>query len=458
MGADQGLPLPQRYWAIAVVALGVTLSVLDSAIANVALPTIARTLHASPASSIWVVNAYQLAITISLLPLSSLGDRIGYRRVYLYGLMLFTVASLSCALANSLPTLAVARVIQGFGAAGIMSVNTALVRVIYPRARLGRGIAINAMVVAVASALGPTVAAGVLAVATWPWLFAINVPLGVVAVIGGFRALPRHTGHPAPYDYLSAFMNAVVFGLMIFAVDGLGHGVHFTIVAAEMAVAIATGYFFVRRQLTQPAPLLPVDLLKIPVFALSVGTSVCSFTAQMLAFVSLPFLLQNTLGLTQVQTGLLITPWPLVIIVAAPLAGVLSDRYSAGLIGGVGLVALTCGLLLLATAGAHPEPVDLAWRMALCGFGFGMFQSPNNRTLLASAPRERSGGASGMLGTARLTGQTMGAALAALIFGMAPQHGPMVALYAAAGFAALAAVISTLRVTRRGAAVTARRT
>jgi DHA2 family multidrug resistance protein-like MFS transporter len=444
--AELGLPLPQRYWAIVVVALGITLAVLDSAIANVALPTIARDLHASAAASIWVVNAYQLAVTISLLPLASLGDRIGYRRVYLGGLILFTLASLGCSLSTSLPTLAITRVIQGFGAAGIMSVNTALVRTIYPRAHLGRGVAINAMVVAISSAVGPTVASGVLAVAPWPWLFAINVPIGIAAVITGFKALPRNEGHRAPYDYLSAVMNAFVFGLLIFAVDGLGHGGAWRYAALEAIAAVVIGYFFVRRQLTQPAPLLPVDLLRIPVFALSVGTSVCSFAAQMLAFVSLPFLMQNTLGLSQVQTGLLMTPWPLVIVVAAPLSGVLSDRLSAGGLGGIGLVALTAGLLLLATLGAHPEPLQIAWRMALCGAGFGVFQSPNNRTMLAAAPRERSGGASGMLGTARLSGQTLGAALVALIFGVAPQHGPTIALYVAAGFAAVASVVSTLRV------------
>jgi MFS transporter, DHA2 family, multidrug resistance protein len=449
---DHGLPLPQRYWAILVVALGITLAVLDSAIANVALPTIARDLNASAASSIWIVNAYQLSVTISLLPLSSLGDRIGYRRVYLGGLILFTVASLGCALASSLPTLALARVIQGFGAAGIMSVNTALVRMIYPPAQLGRGVAINAMVVAVSSAVGPTVASAVLSVAAWPWLFAINVPIGIAAIALGFRALPRNERHPSPYDYTSAVMNAFVFGLLIFGVDGLGHGEGYGFVAAEFAGAIAIGYFFVRRQLTQPAPLLPVDLLSIPIFALSIGTSVCSFCAQMLAFVSLPFLLQNHLGMSQVETGLLMTPWPLVIVGAAPLSGVLSDRISAGWLGGFGLAAMAAGLLSLAMLGAHPSAFDIVWRMALCGAGFGIFQSPNNRTMLSSAPRHRSGGASGMLGTARLTGQTLGSALVALIFGVAPEHGPVIALYVAAGFAAVAAVVSTMRVRHRAVA------
>ena len=450
MQAEQGIPLPQRYWAIVVIALGITLAVLDGAIANVALPTIARDLHASASASIWVVNAYQLSITISLLPLASLGDRIGYRRVYTAGLALFTAASLGCSLAGSLPVLALVRVIQGFGAAGIMSVNTALVRTIYPANRLGRGIAINAMVVAVSSAVGPTVASAVLSVASWPWLFAINVPIGIVAVIGAMRALPTNPGHDTPYDYLSAAMNAIVFGLLIFIIDGLGHGEAAGWLIVEGIVLVIVGYVFVRRQLTRPAPLLPVDLLKIPIFALSIATSVCSFCAQMLAFVSLPFLFQNVFGFDQVQTGLLITPWPFVIVFAAPIAGVLSDRYSAGMLGGIGLIALTIGLVLMTTIGTHPSVFAITWRMALCGAGFGLFQSPNNRQMLSAAPRERSGGASGMLGTARLTGQTVGAALVALIFGVSPTHGPMIALAVAAAVAGLASIVSLMRLRAPG--------
>jgi MFS transporter, DHA2 family, multidrug resistance protein len=445
MLTDQGLPVPERYWAVAVIALGLTLAVLDSAIANVALPTIARDTHASAAASIWVVNAYQLSITISLLPLASLGDRIGYRRVYTAGLALFTFASLGCALSGSLPALAAMRVVQGFGAAGLMSVNTALVRAIYPPAHLGRGVAFNAMVVALASAVGPTVASGILAVASWPWLFAINVPIGIVTIVGAFKALPNNPGHNAPYDYLSAVMNAFVFGLMVFTIDGVGHGESWSYLTLQALAVIVVGYFFVKRQLRQSAPLLPVDLLRIPVFALSVGTSICSFCAQMLAFVSLPFLFQATFGFTQVQTGLLITPWPFAIVFAAPLSGVLSDRYSAGILGGIGLAILATGLVLLATLGPHPGGADIAWRMAVCGAGFGLFQAPNNRQLLSAAPRERSGGASGMLGTARLTGQTLGAALVALIFGVAPTSGPMICLQLGAGFAAVAACVSLLR-------------
>ncbi len=186
-----GLPQPQRNLAILTIALGLVMAVMDGAIANVALPTIAKDLNASPAFSIWIVNGYQLAITISLLPLASLGEIIGYRRVYLAGLLLFTLASLFCALAHTLLLLTVARIIQGFGAAGIMSVNMALVRYIYPRDLLGRGIGLNAMVVAVSAAVGPTVAAGILAVGTWPYLFAVNIPLGIGTLALGLALLCR---------------------------------------------------------------------------------------------------------------------------------------------------------------------------------------------------------------------------------------------------------------------------
>jgi DHA2 family multidrug resistance protein-like MFS transporter len=443
--SPDGVPLPQRNWAIATVALGITMSVLDSAIANVALPTIARDLHTDAAFSIWVVNGYQLAITISLLPLSSLGDIIGYRRIYIAGLALFTAASLACALSQTLTALALARVLQGFGAAGIMSVNTALIRFIYPQSQLGRGIGINTVVVAISAAAGPTIAGGILSVASWPWLFAVNVPIGIVAVAIAARALPKTPLGKHGFDFAGALLSAGTFGFLIGGIDAGGHGEAGKLVAVELTLAIACGYFLVRRELSRPAPLFPVDLLGIPIFALSVGTSICSFAAQMLAFVALPFHLQQEFGYSAVQTGLLITPWPLAIAFAAPVAGRLADRHPAGLLGAIGLLIFACGLVALALLPQHPQLVDVAWRMAVCGLGFGFFQTPNNRALIGSAPRHRSGGASGMLGTARLLGQTMGAALVALLFGRIGAHATAYALYIATGFALAAAAVSSLR-------------
>ncbi|AAM85441.1 MFS transporter [Yersinia pestis] len=448
---SDGLPVPQRYAAILVIALGIMMAVLDGTIANVALPTIARDLNTSPATSIWVVNAYQLAITISLLSMASLGDIIGYRRVYQAGLLIFSVTSLFCALSDSLWTLTFARVLQGFGAAALMSVNTALIRIIYPRAQLGRGIGINTLIVAVSSAAGPSIAAAVLSVASWQWLFALNVPIGLLAWCLGIKFLPANNtkSNGNRFDITSCVLNALTFGLLITAISGFSQGQSPAVIAAQVVALLLIGFFFVRRQLTQSFPLLPVDLLRIPIFALSIGTSIFSFAAQMLAMVSLPFFLQTVLGRDEVATGLLLTPWPLATMVIAPIAGRLVERYHAGLLGGIGLAVFASGLFLLAVLPANPSDVDIIWRMILCGAGFGLFQTPNNHTIISAAPQHRSGGASGMLGTARLLGQTSGAALVALMFNMFSTNGTHASLILAGCFASIAALVSLLRVTQK---------
>ena len=446
-----GLPKPQRNWAILTIALGLVMAVMDGAIANVALPTIARDLDASPAFSIWIVNGYQLAITISLLPLASLGEIIGYRRVYLAGLALFTLASLFCALSHTLLLLTVARIVQGFGAAGIMSVNAALVRFTYPRALLGRGIGINALVVAISAAVGPTVAAAILAVGTWPWLFAVNIPIGIAALALGWRYLPHAPRGSHAFDWQSAVLSAITFGIGIAAIDSVGHGEALFLCLTEFGIAAVAGVLLVFRQTHMVSPLLPVDLLRIPIFALSIGTSIASFCGQMLAFVAIPFYLASRFGYSAVQIGLLITPWPIAVAFAAPLAGRLLERYPAGLLGGIGLVLFAAGLSTLALLPADPSIADVIWRMALSGAGFGLFQTPNNRTMIAAAPRERSGGASGMLGTARLLGQTTGAALVALFLARYPTEGTRISLLTGAGFALLGAALSMLRLSPAGA-------
>lgn len=444
-----GVPIPQRYWAILTIGIGLTLAVLDGAIANVALPTIATDLNTSPSNSIWVINAYQLAVTISLLPLSSMGDIFGYRRVYQGGFIVFTIASLACAMSWSLPSLAIARVFQGFGAAGIMSVNSALVRFIYPRRWMGRGIGINATIGSIASAAGPSVAAAILSVAPWPWLFAVNVPLGVIGAIIAWRTLPATPSSGVRFDVVSAVMSAISLGLLITVIDGVGHGERWTLVIVQAIAALAIGFFLVARELSRTAPLLPVDLMRIPLFALSVATSICSFVAQAMAMVSLPFLFETTLGFNQVHTGLLMTPWPLVVAVIAPFTGRLADRYPVGILSGAGLAVMALGLALLSFLPAHPTGFDIVWRMVICGLGFGFFNTPNNRAIITSAPRQRTGGASGMQAASRLFGQTTGAALVALVFGVVPLNGTTVTLICGACVALAAAGVSLLRMVER---------
>jgi DHA2 family multidrug resistance protein-like MFS transporter len=441
---QDGLPVPRRYWSAAAIWLALALAVLDGAIANVALPTIAREIGASASTSVWIVNAYQLTITMLLLPLARLGDQLGYRRVYIPGLVLFTLGSLGCALAHDLTALIAARVFQGVGAACIMSMNAALVRATYPAKMLGRGIGYNALILSFCAAAGPTLAALILSVASWPWLFLINLPIGVAAVIVGSRALPHARGHRGEFDWISAILSAAMMGCTIFGAETFARA-SATSGTALVAVGIASGALLVRRERCEAAPLFPLDLLRIRIFSMSIATSTVSFAAQMLAFVTLPFLFQSVLGRSVFETGLLMTPWPLALGVIAPIAGRLADRVRAGLIGGIGLGIFAVGLFMLSRLGPAPETIDIVWRMALCGFGFGLFQSPNNRTIVSSAPVDRSGAAGGMLATARLLGQTTGALAVAVAFHLSGvQAGPNL-LAASAVAAAIAAVLSLLR-------------
>ena len=443
-----GLPMPRRLWAILAVTFGVALSVLDGTIANVALPTIAHELGVSSADSIWVVNAYQLAIVVSLLSFSTLGDVVGY----IGGLVFFTLSSVGCAFAGSLEMLIAMRVIQGFGGAAVVSINTSIIRIIYPRDQLGRGMGINATVVAIASVAGPTLAAAILSMASWHWLFAINIPIGIAAVWLSMRFLPYNPVRLSVrlsdrrFDWRDGVMNALTFGLLIASVEGFSHGLDPRIVACGASAFCVVGYLFVRSQLRKPYPLLPFDLLRIPIFSLSVFTSICSFVAQMLALVALPFFLQKELGYSDVQTGLLLTAWPAVIVVVAPVAGLLVERVHAGVLGGVGLTVMAAGLLLLALLPDHPTDGAIIWRLVVCGAGFGLFQSPNNSILIASAPAYRSGSASGMLATARLIGQTTGAALMALFFHLFPSNSTHLALYVSAALALAGALASSTRI------------
>jgi MFS transporter, DHA2 family, multidrug resistance protein len=445
-----GLPLPRRYWAIAAILLAIFMSVLDSTITNVALPTIGRDLGASAAVSIWVINAYQLAILVLLLPLASLGESVGYRRVSQAGLALFTLASLGCACAPSLLTLSLARVVQGVGAAGIMSVNAALVRFTYPQRYLGRALGINAFVVGSSAAVGPTIASAVLAVAHWRWLFGINVPIGIITVLIARYSLPQTERIRRPMNYTGALLYAGTFALVLAGLQSLAHHAATPSALALIVCGVLLGVLMVRYELAHEAPHIPFDLLRIPLFSLSVASSVCAFIAQMSALVALPFYIQR-MGHSAVETGLLMTPWPVAIALMAPIAGRLADRYPAGLLGGVGLIVMAAGLTLLAFFPAGGTAAAFIWCMALCGVGFGLFQSPNNRAMLSAAPRARSGAAGAMLSTARLIGQALGAAGVAILFRVNPAAGSRFALYVAATLALLASLVSLVRLTEHQA-------
>lgn len=438
-----GLQGAQLLQAVLAISTSLGLATLDTAITNTALPTIAADLGADAAASVWVISAYQILVVAALLPLAALGDIVGYRRVYIAGLVLFIATSLACGLAWSLPSLVVARAFQGLGAAAIMSVNTALIRHIYPSRMLGIGFGNNALVVAVSFTIGPTLASCILWLGSWHWLFLINVPIGIVALIL-CRSLPHTPRASHRFEAGPGLLAAGFFSLLVLAINDAAHLEPWWRVALELIGSLACAAILIRRQAGHPAPMLAVDLFRRPAFSLSAITAIFSFATQGLAFVSLPFLLQAN-GQSQVETGFLMTPWPVAIAIMGPIAGRLSDRYSPGMLCGIGLVLLSAGMASLALMPVDPSIPDMIWRMALCGAGFGFFQSPNLRALMTSAPLARSGGASGVVSSARLLGQASGAALVALCFHLLQGGGPELALWIGCMFALIASVASFLR-------------
>src|SRR6202035_1497912 len=192
-----------------------------------------------------------------------------------------------------------------------------------------------------AFSLGPTIASGIFAVGSWPWLFAVNLPFGLIALAIGIKTLPPTPRAKHTFDFLGATMAAACLGLFIIGIGGAGHQITPGVVLAMLIGALAIGWLLMRRHADHPAPMLPIDLFRRPLFALSAVTAVCAFAVQGLSFVALPFYFEDLLGRSQVETGFFMTPWPLVVAIMAPLGGRLSDRYSAGILGGPGLVVLT---------------------------------------------------------------------------------------------------------------------
>ena len=443
ISAADGLPKPRRFVAIAAISAGTALTIIDGGIATVALPTIARDLHVGSSAVVTVVTVYQLILAMALLPFSGLGDRIGLKRMYQYGQLLFTVATLLCFFAKSLPFLLVVRAAQALGAAAALSVSSALIRSMYPSKQLGRGLGINSVVVSSSAALAPTIGGLVLAIAPWPWVFASAVPFAIASLLLG-RALPEPRQHDEPFDVLGAVMCAAMIGLVIGGAESAVHGDSPIVSAAIVLTGAVIGWFFVKREQGETKPILPIDLLARPVLALSAIGAYTAFIAQMTLLLSTPFRLTHAYGFSAAEVGAAIAPWPLANMFVAPLSGWLSDRYPAGLLGGIGMGVSICALLLIAYMPTDPGYFDIAWRMALCGSGFGMFMAPNARLIIGSAPRERAAAAGGLVSTVRLVGQTTGATLVAALLAMGVGAG-MTPPLVAAGLALVAGLCSLSR-------------
>lgn len=408
-----------RYIAITAVLMVLTMTVLDGTVVNVALPVLAKEFNVSDSTTIWIVTVYQLVITMLLLPASSLGDIYSYRRNYAVGIVVFTVGSALCALSGSFWMIVGARAVQAVGAAMVMAVNVALVRLIYPPEFLGRGLAVNTMVIAIASAAGPSLAGAILSVASWHWLFLINVPVGIVAFFMACRYLPQNPprDHKVKFDWVSGLANIVVFGTVFYALGNFARGGDQLTNILLLVCGIIVGVFYIRHLRGHEQPMFPIDLLHSKLYSLSIMTYTGSFIGQNIAMIALPFLFLNGYGFSELTTGLLMTPWPLATMIVSPFAARFIEKHNAGATAAFGMLIYAIGLLLLLIApqGSVSE-WDIAWRMAVCGAGFGIFQTPNATVMIQATPVSRSGAAGGFQSTARIGGQTLGATLVTLAF------------------------------------------
>ncbi len=445
---QDGLPEGRRGAAMACIALGITITVLDGTMVNVALPTIARDLDITPSAVTWVVNAYQLAVVSLLLPFAALGEVFGFRRIYRFGLCVFIVGAFGSAFAPGLETLLFSRVLQGMGSAAVMSLSAGLVRHTYPVAQLGRAIGVNAFMVAMGSATGPSIGGVIMTLAGWPAVFFVTIPIGLVVLLLGSRMLPDIPPQERPFDWLGAGLNVLSFSALFLGLDmllmwpALGAGL--------LAGAMLSFTALVRLQWGQRAPLLPLDLLRIRPVRLAIMASACMFGAQAMVYVSLPFHF-TAAGRSVAEIGLMISPWPAAIALAAPLAGRLADTQTHGANAAwpcaLGSLLVAAGLLVVAWLPAEGARWPVMAALFVCGFGFGAFQAPNNRAMLAGAPRSRAGSAGGMQSTARVLGQASGTTIVATVFHFS--HGgsgiAVAALYVAAGMACVAAGVNMVR-------------
>lgn len=440
----------RKYIAVTSILIALIMTVLDVTVVNVALPVLADEFGVSDSYTVWIVTIYQLFITMLLLPLSSFGDLYSYRKTFLIGIVIFTCSSVLCAASQNFTMIIASRAIQGIGAACVMGVNIALTRLIYPREVLGRGLALNAMVIAIATAAGPTIAGGILSMASWHWLFLINVPFGIVAFILGKKLLPYNLPKQdkTKYDWVSSIENIVVFGLIFYSLGSFARkGDTITNICLLLA-GIVIGILYVRRQINRPNPMLPVDLFGIRLYSLSIITSVCSFIAQNVAMIALPFLFLNSYGFSEITTGLLMTPWPLATMIVSPFAARFVEKHNPGATAAAGMAVYATGIILLLLLPDTGISVwNIAWRMSVCGIGFGLFQTPNNIVMVIATPVKRTGGAGGMQSTARLVGQTLGATIVTVVFAiMADSLKPVdTCLYIALGVAIIAGIFSLSR-------------
>lgn len=437
---------PRRtHFAFAVVLIGLWSVVLESMAVTVALPVIALDLDVSAAKATWIMGMSQFIIVALLLPMASLGEAIGIRRLFLAGLLFFSLATIACILAPTFNTLVVARALQAVGTAGVMSVNFALARVLYPNKNIGTAIGVMATSVAIATSAGPALSGVLLELSGWRAVFVLMLVCSVTGFVGGAVLLPPNAPSGRMFNFKDAVVVALTLSCVLYVLNGLANNWS-KVAVVVAAIASVVGFtWLLRVSRGKTGAMFPLDLLALPVFNLSVIAAIFAFAAQSLGFILLPFYMIFGAGLTPIEMALVLSVWPVATAVLAPMLGWMSDRIAPGPIGAAGLFVFAFGFFMLAVMPPDTGAIGIALRLVACGVGFAAFQTPNNRLVMLSAPRDRSVAASGVISLSRQFGRAFGTAISAFVLATTPNMASSEPMKIAFGLALFGAIVAVAR-------------
>jgi EmrB/QacA subfamily drug resistance transporter len=410
--------MERKWWTLIAVSVGIFMLLMDITIVNVALPDIQRELHASFDELQWVVNAYALSLAALLLTAGSIADLLGRRRLFAIGLVIFTVASLTCGLSSGATMLNVARAVQGIGGATMLATSLALIASAFHGRDRGVAFGVYGAVIGAAVAVGPVVGGALTSGIGWEWIFFVNVPIGLIALAVALTQVEESRDpHARRVDWLglltfSGGLFLLVYGLTQANEAGWGS----TRIVACLGGAVLLLALFVLVERLQERPMLDLELLRVPAFA---GVSLVTFAvaaAMFAMFLFLTLYIQDVLGYDPLQAGLRFLPISLISFVVAPFAGRLTVRVPVRLLLSGGLALVAAGLAWMSTVDAGSGWTVLLPGFMIAGVGIGLANPAIASTAVGVVPHARAGMASGFNNTCRQVGLATGIAALGAVF------------------------------------------
>jgi EmrB/QacA subfamily drug resistance transporter len=453
------ISIDRKWLVLAAVGVGTFMSALDGSVVNTTLPLIRRAFGSDVATVEWVVTIYLLVVSGLLLSFGRLGDLRGHKVMYVSGFAVFVGSSALCGLAPSVESLVAFRAVQALGAAMLFANGPAILTGNFPAAQRGQALGLQATMTYLGLTAGPALGGFLAGRFGWRSVFYINVPVGVLTLALSARFIPRDRPAERSGRFDVAGAGAFLLGLMTLLLAlNQGHDWGWTSapVLGLLAAAAAFGSIFVAIESRVASPMLDLRLFSSRIFSTSTASAVLNYICLYSIAFLMPFYLIQGRGLGPAQAGLILTAQPLVMAVAAPLSGTLSDRIGSQLLSTAGMAILGIGLLLLARLGSESSFGQVAGALVVVGIGIGIFISPNTSALMGAAPRNRQGIAAGVLATARNVGMVLGVGLAGAIFTTVVARGPAgdpaslftavrLSFLVAAGVGFLGAVVSAAR-------------